>query len=138
MEWQRLSERPLREAKVQITKHLGQGGGLQLVGVLSGLLPIWSTVHTCTMARVPGCRCMQGASVAWLLWKVTFLGFRQNQELKKKSQNAQNFLSRILSSGRHQRAREDSWVLSPDLRWPRLSVSEECSREGISQLLGQA
>lgn len=49
------TERPLKEAKVQITKHLGQGGGLQLVGVLFGLLPIWSTVHTCSMVRVPAC-----------------------------------------------------------------------------------
>lgn len=39
------TERPLKEAKVQITQHLGRGGGLQLAGGgLSGLLArLWFT-----------------------------------------------------------------------------------------------
>lgn len=77
---------------------------------------------------------MQGAS-ACLAFTESDLSGIQTKSGKKNHQNAQKFLSRTLSSGRHQRTREDSWVLSPDLKWPRFSVSEECSQEGISQLL---
>lgn len=86
MEWQRLSEWPLKEAKVQITKHLGQGGGLQLAGggVLSGLLPIRSTVHTCSVVRVPGCRCMQGASACLAFMESDLSGIQTKSGIKKK------------------------------------------------------
>lgn len=91
MEWQRLSERPLKEAKVQITKHLGQGGGLQLVGVLSGLLPIRSTVHTCSMVRVPGCRCMQGASACLAFMESDLSGIQTKSGIKKKAKMHRTF-----------------------------------------------
>lgn len=78
------TERPLKEAKVQITKHLGQGGGLQLAGVLSGLLPIRSTVHICSMVRVPACRCMQGASACLAFMESDLSVIQTKLGIKKK------------------------------------------------------
>lgn len=133
------TERPLEEAKVQITQHLGQGGEAAAGGRGAVWLARRGLVHTCSVVRGPGGRGMQGASASLAFTESDLSGIQTKSGIKKKNhQNAQKFLSEILSSGSHQRMRENSWVVSPDPKWPRFSVSEECSQEGISQLLGQA